>query len=184
MIKRYIDRKCGNGAVTSQTVPWINLNRWRPTIRGLPGATVAIVGLACASLPWLAGCGGSQPDKMFDVRELQGKVDTTLPASAQERQEALRRLLNGLQEGAGDKAALAIYAPGIDFRESFPAFFDGHKRLVRWDFVGKPNRDEIAVSLFFDDIDSGPVDPKQLRQSDRTYVVSTTAGRRFAISRK
>jgi hypothetical protein len=139
--------------------------------------------VALCGLVWASGCGDGQPEKPFDARDYQGKVDTTLPPHSQQRQEALRRLLNALQEGVGDKAALGIFAPEIDYREKFSEFFAGHKRLVRWEFSGKPDRDNVAVTLFFDDLDSGPVDPDKLVSVDRVYVVSS-AGRRFAVSRK
>lgn len=134
-------------------------------------------------LLFAAGCGKSGPVEVFDVRKLQGKVDASLPLEAQAKQEALRRLLNGLQEGIGEKAALDIFVPGVDYQERFEDFYDGAKRLVRWEFNGPPNRDEVPVVLFFDDLESGPLDPTKERRTERVYVVEGT-GPRFTISRR
>lgn len=142
-----------------------------------------LVILMCfAALPFI-GCGGSNKNEVFDVRTLQGKVDAGLPAEAQAKQDALRRLLNGLQEGIGEKSALEIFVPGIDYHENFERFFDGHKRLTRWEFNGPPVRDEVPVVLHFDDLDNGPINPTGEIRVERVYLVSRS-GTRFSISRK
>lgn len=128
----------------------------------------------------LAGCG--EPVKPVTLLDLQGKVDATLPPDAQAKQEALRRLLNGLQEGIGDTTALRLFVPGINYRESFTTFFEG-KRLARWEFSGQPQGNQIAVVLYFDDKNGGPIDPQQERRVERTYIV-TGSGSNYVISRK
>ena len=140
---------------------------------------LAILAVMLAGL----GCGGASTVEVFDIRTLQGKVDTTLPRDAQAKQEILRRLLNGLQEGIGDQGALNLFVPGVEYREDFARFYDGSKRLVRWDFSGPPVRDEVPVVLFFDDIESGPVDPAKEKRVERVYLVSG-GGSRYYVSRK
>ena len=147
----------------------------------MPSRTVATVFLLGAFA--LTGCGGATSDQVFDARRLQGTVDTALPPETQAKQEALRRLLNGLQDGIGEKGALNLFVPGVDYLENFDAFYDGHKRLVRWEFNGQPTRDDIPVLLCFDDVESGPIDPAKEKRVERVYVVSRS-GQRYAIARR
>jgi hypothetical protein len=130
------------------------------------------------SVLWAGGCGGDQPEKPFDARMLSGQGGHACCSPILNSvRNAPRRSRNCVQEGrAGDKAALGIFAPDIDYREAFADFFAGHKRLVRWEFLGKPERDNVAVSLFFDDLDSGPVNLDKLVQVDRCLTWSSCRG--------
>lgn len=150
---------------------------WRPVFSNAP--LLAILAVMLAGI----GCGGAPKNEVFDIRTLQGKVDANLPRDAQAKQEILRRLLNGLQEGIGDQGALNLFVPGVEYREDFARFYDGNKRLVRWDFNGPPVRDELPVVLFFDDVESGPVDPAKEKRVERVYLVSG-GGSRYYVSRK
>jgi hypothetical protein len=134
-------------------------------------------------LPLAIGCGGGASGEVYHPEAFQGKVDTSLPSELQVRQEVLRRLLHGLQEGIGEVAALRIFVPGVDYRESFEQFYEGQKRLIRWDFNGRPNGNDVPVVLYFDNKESGPVSPETERRVERVYQVSGY-GQRFAISRK
>ena len=139
--------------------------------------------LVISSLPLAIGCGGRVSGEVYRAEAFQGKVNTSLPAEQQARQVALRKLLNGLQEGMGETAALRIFLPDVNFRESFEQFFEGQKRLVRWDFNGVPNGKEVPVVLVFDDKDSGPVNAAAERRVERVYLVSAS-GRQATIARR
>jgi hypothetical protein len=135
------------------------------------------------SLPLAAGCGGGAAGEVYRPETFQGQVDTSLPQDLQAKQEALRRLLNGLQEGFGEAAALRIFLPDVDFRESFEQFFAGQKRLVRWDFHGVPQGNDVPVVLYFDDKDAGPASQETERREERVYSVAFS-GRRATIARR
>ena len=138
--------------------------------------TVVDVGSGRGLRSWRSGAGSG-------AATLQGRVDTTLPAELQAKQQAVRRLLNGLQEGVGDAAGLAIYAPGIVYREKFEDFFNGAGQLARWEFSGRPQGNEVPVVLYFDDQNSGLVNPENVRREERVYLVSGS-GQQYTISRK
>lgn len=135
------------------------------------------------TLPLAAGCGGAASGEVYRATAYQGKVNTALPPAQQVNQEVLRRLLNGLQEGIGEPAGLRIFVPGVDYRETFEQFFEGQKRLVRWDFNGVPNGNDVPVVLSFDDKDSGPFHPAAERRVERVYTV-LGYGQQFAVSRR
>lgn len=140
--------------------------------------------IACGWLAVAVGCGESSSSAQpFDPTSLQGKVDGTLSPELQAKQEAVRRLLNALQEGAGDTQTLQVMAPGINFQEKFPDFYEpGTKRLTRWEFGGAPNGREVPVVLYFDELDSGPIDPEKEKRIERVYVLSGS-GNQFSIGR-
>lgn len=121
-----------------------------------------------------AGCGGSSTAKdfSFDPATFQGTIDPSLPQPLQDKQYTVQRLLNGMREGIGEIAALRLFVPGVDFREPFDAFYEGHKRLVRWEFGGPPSGNEVPVVLYFDEKESGVIDPDELVRVERVYVVS------------
>ena len=130
-----------------------------------------------------ADCGRGEAGQVQEPQHVQGRVDTTLPAELQAKQRAVRRLLNGLQEGVGDAAGLAIYSPGIVYREKFEDFFNGAGQLARWEFNGRPQGNEVPVVLYFDDQNSGLVNPENVRREERVYLVSGS-GQQYTISRK
>ena len=127
------------------------------------GATMVVLGV-------VTGCGGSS-DFVATPESLVGKVDSTLPAEAQKKQQAVLRFLAAMQEGVGDAEQLQLVAPGIRFKE-FGSFLEGAGRLARWEFEGAPNGNNVSVKLYFDSQASGPIDPSRLQLKQRTYVVS------------
>lgn len=135
------------------------------------------------ALPFVLGCGNGQvpPDKVYRPDLLQGQVDASLPAPLQAKQQALRRLLAGLQEGIGDSHALREFVPGITFRESFDRFYEGAERLARWEFNGAPKNNEVPVALYLVDTPDGGA--KAERRVERVYLVSG-GGRQFTVARK
>lgn len=138
---------------------------------------IFLLGLAIIQL----GCGGKPPEA-FNPASVQGTIDTSLPRPQQRAQQGVQLLLNAVQEGAADPGGLALLAP-VDFREPFPKFFSGGKRLVRWDFNGPPKGSEVPVTLYFDGQTGGPADAATEVREDRVYQVGA-AGQRFTITRK
>lgn len=132
-----------------------------------------------------AGCGGSsaRQEFSFDPATFQGVVDSNLPQPQQHKQYTIQRLLNGMREGIGEIAALRLFVPGVDFREPFDAFYEGHKRLVRWEFAGPPSGNEVPVVLYFDEKELGVIDPDELTRVERVYVV-TGGGQYSTVSRR
>jgi hypothetical protein len=144
--------------------------------------TLASLSLAFA-VAAIVGCSTTTADTIYKPEAQQGVVDQSLPSELRDKQQSLFRLLNALQDGIGETIALRSFVPGVDFRESFEKFYDGTKRFVRWEFNGQPKGNEVPVVLYFDDRESGPVDPQKLQRIERTYVV-TGSGQQVAITRK
>jgi hypothetical protein len=138
--------------------------------------------LLCATLMssfLMVGCNGNS-EFVATPESLVGKVDTTLPADAQKKQQAVSRFLAAMQEGVGDAEQLQLVAPGIRFKE-FDTFLEGAGRLARWEFEGVPSGNKVNVKLYFDSQASGPIDPKRLQLKQRSYVV-TGSGNSVQIS--
>lgn len=140
-------------------------------------AVAALAAMACI------GCSSGASAEAYNPANFQGTIDKSLPPDQQARQAAVQKLLNAMREGVADPGGLSLYAPGITLRERFDSFYGASKRLVRWDFNGPPRGGEVPVVLYFDDKDSGPVDPSAERKEERVYVVSGS-GNRFSISRR
>jgi hypothetical protein len=144
--------------------------------------TIALLLLA-VSVVGVAGCSSTAADTVYKPEAQQGVVDKSLPSALRDKQQSLFLLLNALKEGIGESVALRAFVPGVEFRESFEKFYDGSKRLVRWEFGGSPSGNDVPVVLYFDSQESGPVDPGKLLRSERTYVV-TGSGQQVTIARK
>ncbi|WP_254512998.1 hypothetical protein [Anatilimnocola floriformis] len=137
--------------------------------------------IVIAGLTTLAGCGG-QTAAQSHVEPAQGQVDTSLTPYQQSQQRGLLLFLNAVQEGATDPQSLSLLAP-VDFRDSFPTFFGAQQRLLRWNFNGTPQGNEVPVTLILDNQASGVADPaNEVRESRIYYVIP--AGQRFTIARK
>ncbi len=85
------------------------------------------------TVPLILGCivvlpGCEQAEVKFEPRDLEGKVDTTLPKPLQAKQEVVARWLRGMQQGIGELAGLRLLVPGVDMKESFDEFYNQHKR--------------------------------------------------------
>lgn len=131
----------------------------------------------------IVGCSTSTAETIYIPAAQQGVVDKSLPSELRDRQQSLFRLLRGLQDGIDETVALRSLVPGVNFRESFEKFYDGTKRLVRWEFNGPPKGNEVPVVLYFDDQEHGPVDPQKLQRVERTYIVAGS-GQQFTVTRK
>jgi hypothetical protein len=136
------------------------------------------------ALPLIAaGCGSSTASEPYNVASYQGTIDTSLPRALQDKQFTVFRLLNGMREGIGEIAALRLFVPGVDFREPFDAFYEGHKRLVRWEFNGPPSGNDVPVVLYFDEQELGAIDPDKLTRVERVYTV-TGGGQYSTVTRR
>jgi hypothetical protein len=139
--------------------------------------------LLLLSLAAIGGCSQSSAQTTFTAASYQGKVDTTLSAELQAKQQALRKFLNAVLEGVGDAGGLAIYAPGIDFRAKYEDLNGTSGRLVRWDFNGRPSGNDVPVVLVYVDPATGLVTPENERKVEKTFAV-VRGGNRFSISPK
>lgn len=112
----------------------------------------------------------------------RGAVNEALSDSDRGRQSALFKVLVAFQEGVSEPEDLLFSAGNVEFLEGIPAFLDGKVRLVRWDFVGAPQDEELTVKLLFDGATSGPIeDPTATVQMRKYRVVDN--GRGYAITR-
>ncbi len=117
----------------------------------------------------------------FEPRDLEGKVDTTLPKPLQAKQEVVARWLRGMQQGIGELAGLRLLVPGVDMKESFDEFYNQHKRLCVGN-SGKPQGNDVPVVLYFDEVESGVFDESKLVREERTYSANGS-GNRWTIAR-
>ena len=125
---------------------------------------------------------GIDPDKVYRPEAFQGKVDTSLKPDQQAKQEAVRRLFAGLQEGFSEEA-LPEFVPGIQFGETYDKFMEGAEKLARWEFAGAPQGNDVRVVLFLQDPPQAGGDLPPERRVERTYLVSG-GGKNFRITRK
>lgn len=117
------------------------------------------------------GC-AAEPDFVATPEKLVGVVDESLPPAQQAKQQSVRRFLKAIQEGVGDAEQLRLVAPGIRYSGSFTGILQGHARLARWEFTDAMQGNRVPVKLFFDELQGGPIDPRQLTQSETAFVVS------------
>lgn len=116
-----------------------------------------------------AGCGPAFTEHAtgFDAAQFGGTIDDSLPASERERREVVRRFLLGIVAGE-DIALIEKWLPGVEFRESQAAFFNGHLLLRRWDFARSPRPGAIAVTLEFVPADDAVTTSVEQRAYDVT----------------
>lgn len=108
-----------------------------------------------------------------DLHRFGEIADPSPPAAERDRREVVRQLLNGIVAGE-DIALIERWLPGVEFRESQAAFFNGNLLLKRWDYApqGRSGFDSIAVSLEFIPADDSAVN----RIEQRTYEVTGQHG--------
>jgi hypothetical protein len=135
-------------------------------------------GFVCRRLLFLAtvvsaGCGPAftEHETGFDAAHFGGTIDESLSAAERERREVVRRLLLGIVAGE-DIALIQKWLPGVEFRESQAAFFNGNLLLRRWDFAPSPHPTAIAVALEFVPAD----DAVTTRVEQRAYEVTGRHG--------
>ncbi|MBN1908291.1 MAG: hypothetical protein JW818_01005 [Pirellulales bacterium] len=112
----------------------------------------------------VTGCDPSHapPEKADSPRNFQGKVDTSLPAQQQAKQQAIITALTALQRDSHFRGAR-----GVRVQESPEVFLDGALDLLRWDFDGSPNGNDVPVRLWLQE----PGSPATEREVRRTYRV-------------
>jgi len=134
---------------------------------------------AILALPLFGGCGEPviPPEESFDLTEIQGTVDTSLPPELQEKQQAIRDVFESLTRGI-DVDTLPEYHPGLTFTETVDEFYAGGAvDLDHWKFDGAPTGNEVPVVMYFD------VEAEELKEEHRVYTVTGSPGNR-TISRK
>ncbi len=116
------------------------------------------------------GCSSADPEiENLLARELQ-----VASPEVEAKRSGLKRLLNAFQEGAKEPADLQFSAGNIRFQQPIPDFYNGHSRLVAWQFVGNPEKDTHQVELHFDNKDFGPIEGPSLTKEVRSYRVSNS----------
>jgi len=140
---------------------------------------IATVATFVMLLAFISGCSVNRSGPDDSPGGPGTTIDTSLPPETQRKQQIIHDLLVNLQEGfpAGQIAAVV---PGVKFEESQSDFLEGNPYLSKWRFNGKPNGNEIPVTLYFVSPESG--DP-EVRKSERTYLVTGKEGR-FRVTRK
>ena len=131
--------------------------------------------------PLFAAC-GSQKTDVKDGNQLKGTIATNLTNEEKVLESVMGRLLRAFQGGVRDADDLAFTAWDIELNGGVPGFYEGHKRLYRWDFVGAPKGNAIAVSLVFDEQESGSLDKKTQKTEERVYAVQRS-GTGFSVKR-
>ncbi len=90
----------------------------------------AILG-GCLLTLLLTSPGCQQSEAKFEPRDLEGKVDTTLPKPLQDKQEVVARWLRGMQQGIGELAGLrSCWYRASTCASLLNSFYNSHKRLV------------------------------------------------------
>ncbi|MBI1901675.1 MAG: hypothetical protein HYS13_11275 [Planctomycetia bacterium] len=130
----------------------------------------------CLAFALLFGCSSEQPippDQAYDPAKVQGQVDKTLPADDQERQAALKSVLDQLQEGNDFES---LFLPGVTYEESESSFLEGAIGVASWSFDGRPSGIDVPVVLQMT-MDSG-----ELKERKRVYRVAGSSGG-YTVSR-
>lgn len=136
--------------------------------------TASVVLLACV---FLSAC-TAEPPPPPKPQELRGEVDKTLPPAQQEKQRILKRILDELQSRT-HYTAIQQYHADVQVTESLESYMEGTLGLARWNFNGKPDKDDVPVVLFM--MEDLPNDPE--RRVERVYTVTGSPGK-YTISRK
>lgn len=152
-----------------------NLERecFRPNTACCREMTAVLLVFSCAAGA-APGCWGPTRNEERNVSGpvgFSGIIDTSLAGEERERREVVRRLLLGLV-GGEDFALIQKWLPGVEFRESQAAFFNGNVLLRRWDFTPSPPPGAITVTLEFVPAD----DSLATRIEQRTYEVTGRSG--------
>jgi hypothetical protein len=107
------------------------------------------------------------------VPAFSGEVDSSLPSSQRNGQDALVRLFRTVQSGAALRHVKS-YEPDLDFQGTGESFFGEGIQLARWSWSQAPQGDRHFVTLEFI-LDEPPGDKTVSYQ--RTYVVNRAADR-------
>ena len=124
-----------------------------------------VMASGCSGPIWTDSGGETAPVRIGRV------VGASPSAEERERRAVMQRLLEGIVAGE-DIAMVARWLPGVEFRESQAAFFNGNLLLRRWEFAASVRPDEIPVSLEFIPAD----DASANRIERRTYEVTGWRG--------
>jgi hypothetical protein len=148
--------------------------------RGVRKSTACCMQIAAALIAYLlalataSGCSGpSWTDRGEETapERVGGIVAASPSAEERERRAVMQRLLEGIVAGE-DIAMVARWLPGVEFRESQAAFFNGNLLLRRWEFAASFRPDGIPVALEFIPADDATAN----RIERRTYEVTGWRG--------
>jgi hypothetical protein len=126
---------------------------------------------------FLCGCSAEAPPRR-KLEELRGDVDTTLPPAQQEKQKVIKRIFDELQSRT-HYTALKQYHADVRMIEPLESYMEGTLGMSRWNFNGKPEKDDVPVVLFM--LEDKPDNPE--RRVERVYTVTGSPGN-YTISRK
>jgi hypothetical protein len=125
-----------------------------------------------------AGCGRPACSPQDAHAPVLGEVDAYLPPDVQTKQMVLKSFFDGLCKGISlDR--LCRQDPNLRFDESLEEFLEpGAIGLGGWQFLGKPDGDDVPVVLYFNLDGTG----RNQLKVERVYTVTDTGGR-LTISR-
>jgi hypothetical protein len=131
---------------------------------------------------FVAGCGSGDspvpPDETYDPSNVVGKIDTSLPADQQARQEAINKVFLEIHNGTSFEQ-LSQFLPDAILQESGEQFMEGKFYLTRWEFKGAPSGNDVPVTVYLSTDDRG----EDEAPVDRVYTVTGSRGR-WQIKRK
>ena len=134
--------------------------------------------LALAVSP-IVGCGGGEIE-VYEPEKFCGEVDASLPVDDQARQEAVQSFLETVRRGVAFEY-LGDYVPDGVLAESQEEFFNGTHALMRWDFEGPPNGDDVPLVMTF--LTDKPGSDDEETEERRTYTLSKSR-KGYAMKRK
>lgn len=126
------------------------------------------------------GCGENEIPPEEAYTPVSGDVDTSLPPDLQEKQQALKSILDALSVEGVDLDQLLDQNPNLRFNESSEEFYErGGINLDGWEFNGKPVGNDLPVVLYLNLDSTG----RNKLKVERVYTVTGSRGR-FTITRK
>lgn len=96
----------------------------------------------------ILGCGTRSSQPPITVTQMRGEVDISLPADQQQKQRAVKQVLDEIWRGTAI-ADLEKNISGVRFDATRETFFGDNLGISRWSFVGPPEGDIVVVSLTF-----------------------------------
>ena len=126
------------------------------------------------------GCGEKEIPPEEAYTPVSGDVDTSLSPELQQKQQALKSILDALSVEGLDLDQLPEQYPGLRFNESAEEFYERSGiNLDGWEFNGKPVGNDLPVVLYLNLDSTG----RKKLKVERVYTVTGSRGR-FTISRK
>jgi hypothetical protein len=120
------------------------------------------------------GCGSQSSEPHGSIQEFQGQVDTSLPPEQQQRQAALKKVLDEIWRGTLPGEVESQLA-GLKVNIDTAAFYGKAIGVEKWGFKGPPDGEfqTAAITFKYEDLVQRKID---LKVEDRMFRITGAPG--------